>query len=151
MITLETKLQQLSTVFTSVPFNHLLGLVLDHIDVNNVTMSFKMKNELIGNFLHGILHGGVISSVLDMAGGMVTMANAIQHYPNHSMEELGDLIGKTSTVDLQISYLRPGKGEVFIAKAWIVKAGKKITFARMELYNQDETLIASGSGTYLLS
>lgn len=144
-------LQQLSNAFMQIPFNRMLGLTLDHLDSSHATMNFQMKDELIGNFLHGILHGGVISSVLDMAGGMVTMANAINHFPNHSVEELVDVIGRTSTIDLQISYLRPGKGNIFIAKAWIVKGGKKITFARMELYNQDETLIAAGNGTYLIS
>ncbi len=144
-------LQQLSGAFTSIPFNRLLGLKLDHLDNNHVTMSFQMKEDLIGNFLHGILHGGVISSVLDMAGGMAAMANAVEHFPNHTVDELVKMIGRTSTINLQISYLRPGKGDTFIAKAWVIKSGKKITFARMELYNQDETLIATGSGTYLLS
>lgn len=147
----EVILQQLSAAFTSVPFNHLLGLKLDHLDAKSVIMNFQMKDELVGNFLHGILHGGVISSVLDMAGGMATMANAIQHFPDHSPQELVKVIGRTSTIDLQISYLRPGKGDTFIAKAWVVKGGKKIVFARMELFNQDETLIATGNGTYLLS
>lgn len=144
-------IQKLITAFTSIPFNRTLGLQLDQLSDTEVTMTFQMKDELIGNFLHGILHGGVISSVLDMAGGMVTMTNALQYYPNHTIEELADVIGRTSTVDLQISYLRPGKGDTFIAKANIIKSGKKITFARMELFNQDKTLIATGTGTYLLS
>ena len=147
----ETMLQQLTSAFTAIPFNKMLGLQLDHIGTDHITMNFKMKNELIGNFLQGILHGGVISSVLDMAGGMAVMAAAVQKYPNATIDELASILGKTSTIDLQISYLRPGKGETFIAKAWIMKSGKKISFTRMELYNQDETLIASGSGTYLQS
>jgi uncharacterized protein (TIGR00369 family) len=147
----DTILQALSSAFMQVPFNRMLGLVLDHLDTESVIMNFQMKKDLVGNFLHGILHGGVISSVLDMAGGMATMANAVQHFPNYSPEDLVKVIGRTSTIDLQISYLRPGKGETFIAKAWVVKGGKKIVFARMELYNQDETLIATGNGTYLVS
>jgi len=141
---------QLSSTFTAIPFNRMLGLKLDHIDDTHVTMSFDMKQELVGNFLQGILHGGVISSVLDMAGGMVVMSAAIYKNLEKSIEELVETIGKTSTVDLQISYLRPGRGELFIAKAWLLKSGKKISFVRMELSNQDETLIATGSGTYLL-
>ena len=144
-------LMQLSRVFTEIPFNRMLGLKLDALNADNVSMSFAMKNELIGNFLHGILHGGVISSVLDMAGGMAVMADAIRKNPDCSVEELAAIIGKCSTVDLQISYIRPGKGELFIAKAVLIKSGHRISFARMELYNQKETLIAAGHGTYLLS
>jgi uncharacterized protein (TIGR00369 family) len=141
-------LQQLSSAFTEIPFNRMLGLRLDQLDANQITMSFNMKQELIGNFLQGILHGGVISSVLDMAGGMAVMADAINKNADRSIEELIVIIGKCSTIDLQISYLRPGRGEMFIAKAWLIKAGNKISFTRMELHNQDETLIATSSGTY---
>ncbi|EKD72097.1 MAG: hypothetical protein ACD_46C00010G0002 [uncultured bacterium] len=145
-----TLLQQLASAFTAIPFNQMLGLKLEHLDSKNVIMSFNMKQDLIGNFLHGILHGGVISSVLDMAGGMTVMASAIEKHPQASPEELAMILGKCSTIDLQISYLSPGKGELFNAKAWLVKSGSTISFARMELYNQDETLIATGNGTYLL-
>ncbi|RDI40202.1 thioesterase family protein [Aquicella lusitana] len=135
--------------FTEIPFNKMLGLKLEHFDTESVTMRFNMKNELIGNFLHGILHGGVISSVLDMAGGVIVMTSAIHRHPEASANELAAILGKTSTVDLQISYLRPGKGETFIAKAWLTKSGNKISFTRMELHNQNDELIATGNGTYL--
>ena len=143
-------LQQLTGAFTSIPFNQMLGLKLEHIDSGHVIMSFSMKRELIGNFLQGILHGGVISSVLDMAGGMVVMSSALKKHPDCTLEELVDIVGKCSTVDLQINYLRPGRGEQFTAKAWLVKSGSSISFTRMELHNEEEKLIASGSGTYLM-
>lgn len=141
-------MQQLGTAFTTIPFNQMLGLRLDHIDENYACMSFSMKNELIGNFLQGILHGGVISSVLDMAGGVLVMAAAVHKHPDANIEELGNIVGKCSTIDLQVSYIRPGHGEMFTAKAWLQKAGNKIAFTRMELYNDKEALIASASGTY---
>src|SRR3990167_8641008 len=144
-------LQHLSRAFTDIPFNQMLGLHLDHLEKDHVTMSFDMKKELIGNFLQGILHGGVISSVLDMAGGMAVMAQAIYKNADRSREELLTVLGKTSTVDLQVSYLRPGKGDLFIAKAWLIKGGNKISFTRMELLNQEESLIATGNGTYLIN
>src|SRR3990167_8803289 len=92
-------LQHLSRVFTGIPFNQMLGLQLDHIDTQHITMSFNMKQELIGNFLHGILHGGVISSVLDMAGGMAVMAAAIHKHPDSTIDDLAAIVGKTSTID----------------------------------------------------
>jgi uncharacterized protein (TIGR00369 family) len=142
------KLQQLTRGFAEIPFNRMLGLKLDHLETDHVTMSFSMKNELIGNFLTGILHGGVISSVLDMAGGMVVMADAIRKYGDSSVEELAEILAKCSTIDLHISYLRPGRGETFIAKAWLTKSGKRISFTRMELHNEDEILVATANGTY---
>lgn len=143
-------IRALTQAFTDIPFNQMLGLRLDQLDADHVTMSFNMKNELIGNFLQGILHGGVISSVLDMAGGMLVMASAIYNHPQWTLDDLPKMLSKCSTVDLQISYLRPGKGELFLAKAWLIKSGSKISFTRMELYNQDELLLATATGTYLL-
>lgn len=143
-------LLQLSKAFTTIPFNQLLGLQLDHLDPDHVTMNFAMKPELIGNFLQGILHGGVISSVLDMAGGMVVMASVVYKHPENTLEELAELLGKCSTIDLQINYLRPGRGELFTAKAFLLKKGSKISFTRMELFNQDGLLLAHGAASYLL-
>lgn len=149
MTTQTDMLEQLASAFTTIPFNKMLGLKLDDLQDQHVVMSFNMKEDLIGNFLQGILHGGVISSVLDMAGGMIVMANAIAKRPDASKEELAKILGKCSTIDLQISYLSPGRGEHFMAKAWLKKTGNKIAFTRMELYNDSEVLIATASGTYL--
>jgi len=143
-------LHLLSTAFTEIPFNHMLGLKLDHLGENHVIMNFSMKNDLIGNFMHGILHGGVISSVLDMAGGMLVMATTIEKHPDASLEELGELVTKCRTVDLHVSYLNPGKGERFYAKSWLVKRGNTVSFTRMELLNQEDALIATATGTYML-
>lgn len=143
-------IQQLNTIFTAIPFNRMLGLKLDHLDATHITMNFEMKEELIGNVLQGILHGGVISSVLDMAGGMVAMAHVLHVHQGKSVEELLRYIGKTSTINLNINYVSPGRGTQFIAKAWLIKGGNKIAFTRMELSNESETLIATAGGSYLI-
>jgi uncharacterized protein (TIGR00369 family) len=114
-------------------------------------MSFDMKNDLIGNFLHGMLHGGVISSVLDMAGGMLVMASSIYKHQGENLEDLAAVVGKCSTINLQVNYLRPGKGRTFTARAWLQKYGHKIAFIRMELHNENDDLIATASGTYVHS
>lgn len=138
----------LAHAFTAVPFNRLLGLTLVRLQSDHVAMRFDMRPELIGNFLQEVLHGGVIASVLDMAGGMVVMAQvAVTH--GGPIEKLAHVLGKCSTVDLQVNYLRPGRGEHFVANAWLVKSGKQITFTRMELRDGKDKLLATGTGTYL--
>lgn len=140
----------LKQIFHEVPFNKTLGLKLHTLTPHETSIHFASRDEHIGNFLHGILHGGVISAILDAAGGVVAMASIIHKHPKTTNPtELAALIGKCSTIDLHINYLRPGRGETFIAKAYMVKSGSKIIFMRMELINQDNELIASGTGTYL--
>jgi uncharacterized protein (TIGR00369 family) len=145
-----TILQELTRAYTKIPFNQMLGLTIDHIDPQYITVHFNMKNELVGNFIYGILHGGVISSVLDMAGGIAVMSSGINKHPDYTTEQLIDVIGKCTTVDLHVSFLSPGKGDSFKAKAWIVKSGHQISFTQMELRNQEETLVATAMGTYLM-
>ena len=41
------------------PFHQFLGLRVKHYDLSGVELELTMKPELIGNFHHNILHGGV--------------------------------------------------------------------------------------------
>ena len=141
--------QELINVFDNIPFNRALGLRIKKFESNEVTLIFDMKPELIGNYLHGILHGGVISSVLDMVGGVAVMLATIQKHTEKNLAALADTIGKSSTINLNINYLRPGKGNHFTAKGFLMHAGNKISTARMELHNQDCLLLATGTGNYL--
>lgn len=144
-------LEQFSYVLSAIPFNRILGLKLDSIEKDHILFHFDMRDELVGNFLHGILHGGVISSVLDMAGGAAAMIAHIQKNPTEDLAQLSEQLGKAGTINLHVDYLRPGKGSHFVAKSWVLRSGNKITVTRMELYNEETTLIASASGTYLVS
>jgi uncharacterized protein (TIGR00369 family) len=143
-------IQQFTQIINDIPFNRILGLKLNAIESDHIIMSFDMTHDLIGNFMHGILHGGVISAVLDMAGGTAAMHSAIQKRIGKSLQELASLLSKASTVSMHVDYIHPGKGQHFIAKAWVQHSGNKITFTRMELRNQENVLIASGTATYMV-
>jgi uncharacterized protein (TIGR00369 family) len=145
-----TALQQFTRVFSEIPFNRILGLTLDAILEDHIVISFIMKKDLIGNYMHGILHGGVISSVLDMAGGAAAMVAAIQKRESDDLAKIAAVLSKSSTVNLNVDFIRPGKGSTFTAKAYAVHSGNRITFTRMELYNQESSLIATGTATYMI-
>ncbi len=143
-------LDELTKTLTAIPFNQMLGLTLDTIEDDHIVMSFVMKKDLIGNFFHGILHGGVISSVLDMAGGVAAIATAVRKHHGKSIDELKEILSKTSTVNLNINFLRPGKGKQFTAKSSVIRSGNKLSFTHMDLQNEEGHLIATGSATYLI-
>lgn len=146
-----TLMSSFAKIITEIPFNRTLGLTLDHVEENQISMSFHYHEELIGNYLHGILHGGVISSVLDMAGGTAVMVALALKHPHYDLEQLSHMLGKCSTINLHIDYLRPGKGDHFKATATVLRSGSKISVAHMQLINDESTLIATGAGTYLVS
>ncbi len=53
-----------------IPFHRVLGLRIEPLEEEHICIKIEMKEELVGNYLQGILHGGVISAVLDVAGGI---------------------------------------------------------------------------------
>lgn len=130
-----------------IPFNRYLGLQADSIDEDGAVVHLDMRDELIGNFEHGILHGGVISATLDVVGGMAAMVTAVLR--EDSIEDSMQRLRPTSTIDLRVDYLRPGAGERFIARGFTLRAGSRVAVTRMELHNEKGDLLAVGTGTYI--
>jgi len=130
-----------------IPFNRYLGLHADSIDEDGAVVHLDMRDELIGNFQHGILHGGVISATLDVVGGMAAMVTAVLR--EDSIEDSMQRLRPTSTIDLRVDYLRPGAGERFVARGFTLRAGSRVAVTRMELHNEKGDLLAVGTGTYI--
>ena len=55
------------------------------------------------------------------------------------------------TIDLRVDYLRPGLGQSFSAKGFVLRTGRKVAVTRMELHNDKDLLIAVGTGAYSIS
>ena len=133
-----------------IPFNKILGLKIESLNMEDVRVKFEMKDAFIGNYVHGILHGGVISAVLDTTGGLTASLGVLQKMVGRTAEEIGKSLTKIGTIDLRIDYLRPGKGKYFVATGSIMRAGRRVSVIRMELYNDQDVLIAVGTGTYIV-
>ncbi len=138
-------------IFENMPFNRLLGLKVDHLETDRAGFTFPMTKELIGNATHRILHGGVISGVLDATGGMMSIASILDRMQGLSSDEIKHRISRTGTLDMRIDYLRPGKGTQFFSYATVIRTGKKIAVIRMELKNQEDVLVAVGTGAYIVN
>jgi uncharacterized protein (TIGR00369 family) len=149
--TLDILLNRLLSAFEEkMPFNKLLGLKILSLHLDEVKLRIDMRDDLIGNFVHGILHGGVIAAILDTAGGMIAIANTFQRKEHLTESERMMGIDKTSTIDLRVDFLRPGRGLYFIATSSVLRSGRKVTVTRMELHNDADILIAVGTGCYLV-
>ena len=73
---------------TKLPFNKILGLRVDRLEPDHVRMGFDMKPELVGNYVHGVLHGGVISSVLDATGGITASIGVVERLQTRPPAEI---------------------------------------------------------------
>ncbi len=130
------------------PFHKLLGIQILSLNADDVCVRIDMKDELIGNQIKGILHGGVISSLLDIAGGIIATVGVIEKMSNRPIEEGIQRYLKMGTIDLRVDYLKPGYGKYFLAKGTILRTGESIAVTRMELHNDENQLIAVGTGCY---
>ena len=132
------------------PFNRLLGFRVDHVNAREGQISFATKPELIGNFYQGILHGGVISAVIDATGSLAAYASALASIKDLQPEEATHRLAKMGTIDMRVDYLRPGKGTEFRCVGTVMRTGRKLAVTRMELFDQEDNLIAVGTGAYLV-
>ena len=130
-----------------VPFNKWLALELTEFDP--VKLRVENRQELVGNAVHNFLHGGIIASVLDVAGGIAIFQNLLSASEIGTPEEAAERFGRVGTVDIRIDYLRPGTGKEFIATGEIIRQGNRISVTRMELHNDQGQLVALGTGTYV--
>ena len=148
---LDEMLDLLKSLFEDgIPFNKVLGLKIESIKKDNIRLKFEMRDELIGNTLKKILHGGVISSVLDVTGGIISMAYVIGKMAGRPRDEIAKRLFNVGTIDLRIDYLRPGNGKYFIATGSIMRTGMKVAVVRTQLHNDKDVLIAAGTGTYII-
>ncbi len=132
------------------PFNKVLGLKVTQYQADVVEVRFAMKKDLLGNPVQNILHGGVTASVLDVVGGLAAIASVTDKFDGASAKTLAEKFGKMGTIDMRVDYLRPGRGNEFVATAAIIRAGNKVAVTRMELHNENGDHIAFGTGTYLV-
>ncbi|MDR2018167.1 MAG: thioesterase family protein [Syntrophobacterales bacterium] len=134
-----------------IPFNKVLGLKVESLSRDGVTTSFEMKDYLLGHVSRGMLHGGVISSVIDVTGGLSAFMGIEERMMDENIEAKLARFGKVNTLDLRVDYLRPGRGKRFVAKAHALRTGKKVAVTRIELRNEMDDLIAVGTGSYIVA
>ncbi len=133
-----------------VPFNMLVGLNVVKLTPAVVEVYTAMRSDLIGNTVQKILHGGVVATLLDVAGGLVAMAQSIEKLDALTTENVENRLKNVGTIDLRVDYLLPGKGKEFTAYAYVIRHGRKVAVSRMELENEKGRQLAVGTGTYIV-
>lgn len=135
---------------TSMPFNQALGFQIETLADHEVQIRMPWSNMLMGNPVHKILHGGATAAILDTVGSVVALMYGIKQLKPKDVEDFKNTLANNGTIDMRVDYLRPGKGEEFIATASVIRRGRRVAVCRMELHNEQGQHIASGTGTYLV-
>jgi len=144
--------QEITSLFErKISFNEYLGIRLERLEIAPVRIGFDMRPEFVGHYVYGRLHGGVISSVLDVVGGLAVMWAIAEYYKHEDAATVMTRFAHLGTIDLRVDYLRQGIGKEFSAEATVVRLGKRIAACQMNLLNEESTLIATGNANYIVS
>ena len=130
-----------------IPFNKVMKMRLENIN-GSIGVKIDMREELIGNYARKTLHGGAISSVMDVAGGLTALTGMIKKTTEIPPDVLCERHFKLATVNLRIDYISPGEGQSFLATGSVMRAGKFMYLVNIKLHNNLKQLIAVGIGTY---
>ncbi len=123
-----------------IPFNKFLGVRASSLSRGRVEIEIPYREELIGDPAKPALHGGVMSMLADVAGGMAIWST------------LEDMNHRLSTIDLRVDYLRPGKLEALVAEGMIVRVGRSVGVADVRLFHRSAPAdtVATGKGVYAI-
>jgi uncharacterized protein (TIGR00369 family) len=118
------------------PFNKLLGLRVELLEAGHAVVWLTPRPEFIGDPRRATLHGGVLSALIDTAGGAAAWS---------TLEPMEDAV---STVDLRVDYLEPATvGADLRAEARLRRKGNRVCHVQVEM-TQGGTAIATGVGVY---
>jgi uncharacterized protein (TIGR00369 family) len=133
-----------------IPFNQTLALKVVAVQAPP-RVHLSMRPELVGNFLYGRLHGGVISAALDVMGSLALMVAIGEKHADETTEQVLHRFARMGTIDLRVDYLRPGIGHSFEASAEVTRLGGRIGSTQMRLLNDQGSLIATAAAAYTVS
>lgn len=120
-----------------IPFNRHLGLRVADLARGRARLEIPFSDELIGDPQRPALHGGVVSALIDTAGGAALWTQI----------DVGD---RLSTVDLRVDYLRPGALANIACEAQVVRIGNRVGVVDAAVFavREPEVILATGKGVY---
>lgn len=126
-----------------IPFNRFLGIRLHQLERGRCVLRLPWRDELVGDASRPAVHGGVLSTLIDTAGGGACFA---------ALDRAED---RLSTVDLRVDYLRPGAAADLWCVGQVVRIGNRVGVARMAMYSgglpgpgEADRPIATGQAVY---
>lgn len=133
-----------------IAFNRLLGLKILSIGSDEASIRLDMREEFIGNYARGILHGGVISAALDATAGLVAYSELASDSSGMNRDERLARFSRVGTIDMRVDFLRPGRGQYFISSARTLRKGSRVAVIHTEMHDENGEMIASGTCTYMV-
>lgn len=124
-------------IMYGMPHGREIGMRLHRSARGTAYLSVPYDERLIGDPQTGVLHGGVVTALLDTASGAAVMS-------------MPQKLKVVATLDLRIDYMRPATvGQTIRCRAECYRLTQSIGFTRAVAYHEDDSdPIASAAGAF---
>ena len=129
----DVALHALAERLVASPYGRFVGMSLGAIAAGRARVVLPERDDTANR--NGSMHGGVIASLLDVAGMVAARSVAVD----------GDDAG-TSTIDLAIHYLAFAVGGPVVAEGVVTRQGREIVFVEATVTSADGTPLARSVG-----
>lgn len=118
---------------------HALGFKLESVCEDTVRLRAPYKPEFVGDPVTGVLSGGLVSTLLDHAGGLAVWL---------AMDQFQSI----ATLDLRVDYMRPAApGRDLLAEAHCYRLNRTMAFVRAWAFEDDPSdPVAAAQAAYIL-
>lgn len=119
--------QELAARFANVvPHIHELGMSIIDMQSESVHIRLPYREEWLGDTVHGLIHPGIISTLVDSGSGLAVLSRLDNPEP-------------IATLDLRMDYLRPALKDLALdCRAEAFRVTPHIVFVRASVWQTDE-------------
>lgn len=114
---------ELDRFLAAIPYAQFLGMKVERKGLE-ITTILPYQDHLIGNPLLPALHGGTISAFLEMTAIIQLIS-------------ISEVITLPKPIDINIDYLRSGRGVDTYARATVTKHGRQVSNVQAEAWQND--------------
>jgi uncharacterized protein (TIGR00369 family) len=135
----ETRARRAQHSLDRLPLCRALGVRMVESGAGWAVMALDWRPELVGDPETGVLHGGVVTALLDTCGG----ASVMLHPAGPS---------RTATIDLRIDYMRPAEPRRrLFARSEVYRITRTVAFVRALAWTAGpDDAVASAAGAFMV-
>jgi uncharacterized protein (TIGR00369 family) len=125
----------LRDLINSMPFAELLGIEVTDVGDGHARGHLPVDDRLRSSNGGAAVHGGATYALADTVGGAAVVSLSRDVSP---------------TVDMRIDYLAPVTDDIY-ATADVIRYGSNLAMVQMNLYDEEDSRVATAQGTYKIA